>query len=54
MLETEPKIIKRNLTEAEAAAEYGYSVHWYRRARTYGGGPLYLKNPGGGVLYPRT
>ena len=45
--------VKRNLTETEASAEYGYSVHWYRRARWAGNGPRYLKNPGGGVLYPR-
>lgn len=47
---------KKNLTEIEASAEYGKSVHWYRRARVYGNGPRYLKCPGsgGGVLYPRT
>lgn len=44
---------KKNLTEKESSAEYGKSVHWYRRARTYGGGPKYIKIPGGAVLYPR-
>ena len=47
------EIIKRNLNEKEAAAEYGGSVHWYRRARTYGGGPKFIKLAGM-VLYPRT
>lgn len=47
------EIIKKNLTEHEAAAEYGMSVHWYRRARTYGGGPKFIKLSSG-ILYPRT
>ena len=46
--------LKRNLTETESSAEYGYSVHWYRRARWAGNGPKYIKIAGGGVLYPRT
>ncbi|MDD2367564.1 MAG: hypothetical protein PHN84_15545 [Desulfuromonadaceae bacterium] len=45
--------VKKNLTETEASAEYGYSVHWYRRARWAGNGPRYIKIRGGGVLYPR-
>jgi hypothetical protein len=47
------EIVKRNLSEKEASAEYGGSVHWYRRARTYGGGPKFIKLAGM-VLYPRT
>jgi hypothetical protein len=46
---------KRNLTEREASDEYGMSVHWYRRKRWSGGGPVYIKvsdGPGGKVLYP--
>lgn len=44
---------KRNLTEEQAAAEYGPSVHWYRRARWAGDGPRFIKLDGR-VLYPRT
>ncbi len=47
------EIVKKNLNEKEASAEYGGSVHWYRRARTYGGGPKFIKLAGM-VLYPRT
>ncbi len=43
---------KRNLTETEAAEEYGMSVHWYRRSRWAGDGPRFIKL-GGGILYPR-
>ena len=50
---TTGEVTKRNLNEKEAAAEYGGSVHWYRRARTYGGGPKFIKLAGM-VLYPRT
>ncbi|MBW4057168.1 MAG: helix-turn-helix domain-containing protein [Proteobacteria bacterium] len=44
---------KKNLTETEAAAEYGMSVHWYRRSRWAGDGPCFIKL-GGAILYPRT
>lgn len=44
---------KLNLTEGEAAAEYGPSVHWFRRARWEGNGPRFIKLAGK-VLYPRT
>lgn len=46
------EIIKRNLNETEAAAEYGMSVHWYRRSRWAGDGPRFIKL-GGAILYPR-
>lgn len=31
------------LTEREAAEEWGLSVHWFRRKRWAGGGPAYRK-----------
>ena len=43
---------KKNLTETEASAEYGMSVHWYRRSRWAGDGPRFIKL-GGAILYPR-
>ena len=43
---------KVNLNEHEAAAQYGMSVHWYRRARWQGNGPKFIKLVGA-VLYPR-
>lgn len=51
----ENQSVVKNLTEREAAAEYGLSVHWFRRMRWAGGGPDYIKTPGRGgkVLYPR-
>ena len=52
-LATSNEIFKKNLTESEASAEYGMSVHWYRRSRWAGDGPRFIKL-GGGVLYPRT
>jgi hypothetical protein len=44
----------RNLTEKEASERWGMSVHWYRRKRWSGGGPVYIKTDGknGSVLYP--
>ena len=45
----------RNLTEQQASDERGMSVHWYRRKRWEGGGPVYIKTSngkGGKVLYP--
>jgi predicted DNA-binding transcriptional regulator AlpA len=47
------EIIKKNLTEQEAADKYGMSVHWYRRARWQGDGPRFIKLAGS-VLYPVT
>jgi hypothetical protein len=47
------EVTKKNLTETEAASEYGGSVHWYRRARWKGDGPKFIKLSGM-VLYPRT
>lgn len=44
-----------NLTEKQAAERTGMSVHWFRRARWAGGGPLFLKigdGKAGKVLYP--
>lgn len=41
---------KVNLDEHEAAAKYGPSVHWFRRARCVGGGPPFIKLAGR-VLY---
>ena len=43
---------KINLNEQEASAQYGPSVHWFRRARWSGDGPMYIKLAGK-VLYPR-
>lgn len=34
---------KLQMTEREAAAEYGLSVHWFRRKRWEGGGPSFRK-----------
>lgn len=44
-------VIKKNLTETEAADQYGMSVHWYRRSRWKGDGPRFIKL-GGAILYP--
>jgi hypothetical protein len=52
-MESPVAVIKRNLNETEASAEYGMSVHWYRRSRWAGDGPRFIKL-GGGILYPRT
>ncbi|QSV44422.1 helix-turn-helix domain-containing protein [Geobacter benzoatilyticus] len=41
---------KINIDEHEAAALYGPSVHWFRRARWAGGGPPFIKLSGR-VLY---
>lgn len=41
-----------NLNEKQAAARYGLSIHWFRRARWKGDGPRYIKLAGR-VLYPR-
>jgi len=49
----EAPVVKRNLTETEASAEYGMSVHWYRRSRWTGDGPRFIKLKGN-CLYPRT
>ncbi len=43
--------MKVNLNETEAAERYGLSVHWFRRMRWAGGGPVFLK-VGSRCLYP--
>lgn len=42
------------MTEYEAHVRYGYSVHWFRRARWKGDGPQFIKTGKGNrrVLYP--
>jgi hypothetical protein len=37
--------IRKNLTDAEAAARYGMSQAWFRRKRWEGGGPVFVKMP---------
>lgn len=32
-----------HISEKEAAQQYGLSVHWFRRKRWEGGGPVYRK-----------
>ncbi|KAB0669291.1 helix-turn-helix domain-containing protein [Oryzomonas sagensis] len=36
-------INKKQLTESEASELYGLSVHWFRRKRWEGGGPVFRK-----------
>lgn len=42
---------KIQINEVEAAARYGLSVHWFRRARWEGTGPAFVKMAGR-CLYP--
>lgn len=51
-LEVMQSVVAINLTEQQASAEYGPSVHWFRRARWKGNGPAYIKLAGK-VMYPR-
>ena len=53
VIDLEELTYKVNLDEHEAAAKYGPSIYWFRRARCVGGGPRYIKLSGR-VLYKDT